>query len=51
MAVTMNSLKANMDGIFAKLKRANGKGPAVVKREPSPIRMNSSGDVIDLTSD
>lgn len=40
-----------MEGIQAKLSAFKKKNSKRVKREPSPIRMGTSGDVIDLTVD
>ncbi|EKM57982.1 uncharacterized protein PHACADRAFT_206830 [Phanerochaete carnosa HHB-10118-sp] len=45
-------LQAQLEAIQAKLSKAKGKyNRKRVKREPSPIRLDVSGDVIDLTSD
>ncbi|GJE94867.1 hypothetical protein PsYK624_110430 [Phanerochaete sordida] len=44
----LESMEANLAVMRARLDQAKLKA---VKREPSPIRMVSSGDVIDLTSD
>ena len=40
-----------MEVIQAKMFASKKKKDKRVKREPSPIRMDTSGDVIDLTSD
>ncbi|GJE94868.1 hypothetical protein PsYK624_110440 [Phanerochaete sordida] len=48
MAAAMDTMRANMDTIRAQLQNND---MDAAKREPNPITMTTSGDVIDLTDD
>lgn len=45
-------MKAQLDAIQARLSKVKAKkNHKRVKREPAPIQLDASGDIIDLTSD